>query len=212
MILRRCCQFALLAALLLTAAAWCVSEPMARNWGAARKPGDLLAEDEAVAATWLVRGAAPLMALLAFVALRRSRQLGPFLHRAARGLTRSTIVCAAGHADPTHPERRPRIATALFRGALVAWLLLALGQWGSAVGQRLGPDSIIQVNDFLLGYAHRHRPVAQVPGHLHRRHPRRIGRGGHRRRAGEGEAHACAGGVSPQPLRMMRMRLSAALL
>ncbi len=146
MTLRRFCQAALLAAALLTAAAWCVSEPMARNRAAAREPDDLLAQDEAVAAVWLVRCTAPLMMLLAIVALRRSRQFGPFLQRAARGLSQATTVSAADRAMPAQLGLARRLTTWLFRAVLTAWLLLALGRWGSAVGERLEEWPVYRLN------------------------------------------------------------------
>jgi hypothetical protein len=119
---------------------------MARNWAAAREPGDVLAQDEAAAALWLVRCAASLMALLTLAALRRSRQLGPFLHRAARGLSQATTVCAAPRGTPAQEGRARRITTWLFRAALAAWLFLALGHWGSAVGERLTEWPVYRLN------------------------------------------------------------------
>jgi hypothetical protein len=140
------CQAALLAAALLTAAAWCVSEPMARNRAAAREPADLLAQEEAVAALWLVRCAAPVMVLLAIVALRRSRELGPFLQRAARGLSIATTVSAGDRTTPAQHGLSRRLTTWLFRAILAAWLLLALGHWGSAVGDRLAEWPVYRLN------------------------------------------------------------------
>lgn len=146
MIVRRCCQAVLLAAVLLTAAAWSVSDPMARNWAATRTPGDVLAQDEAVAVLWLARCVAPLIALGGLVALRRSRQLGPFLQRAARGAMSATTVSAADRASLAHSVRPRRIATWLFRGVLVAWLILALAHWGSAVDQRIEEWPVYRLN------------------------------------------------------------------
>jgi hypothetical protein len=145
-ILRRLCQAALLAAALLTAVAWCVSEPMARNWADVREPGRPLAQEEAVAAVWAIRCAAPLMGLLAVVMLSRSRQLGPILHRASRGLSQATTVCGAGGATATGYLHPRRLATWLFRGILAAWLLLALARWGSAVGDRLAEWPVYRLN------------------------------------------------------------------
>jgi hypothetical protein len=119
---------------------------MARNWAAGRAPHDDLAQDEAVAALWLVRCAAPAAVLLAFVALRRSRQLSPVLRSAAAGLTTATTARTPDREHSKCSRAQNRVVTWLFRGSLGAWMLLAFSHWGAAVGQRLAEWPVYRWN------------------------------------------------------------------
>lgn len=123
--LRRLFVLLLLTCGLAAIAAWVISPEMAETWVYSRTRGveaALAARDE----VWLIRGAAPAVAIGAWLGLRRWART----ERALRTLWREFLSATSLH---NVDGSLARVRSELFRGSIAACLLLSAVHWESGV-------------------------------------------------------------------------------
>ena len=139
MLLRAFCWLLFAALLPLGGSAWIVSEAMVGSWVLDRTGPDpyarFEAEGAAIAGLWVVRVAAPALAVGGCFLLVNFDRLDDFVRGVARGLWSATRIERATRS--TGAMRQNLWATWTCRGLLAAWIVLAMFHGAAAARKRL---------------------------------------------------------------------------